>query len=285
MCSAGAKVRTRIALPLTLVFLFLAGCAPGRPRLFSSRWAMDDERYAQQYSAPYSDNKLEKWSRMGQQMVDARFQKGTTGVYANAGMATKHIVALGGEIGVFTLPASWLTFRVGAVGLLAEGLPNYLVGGVTGIRAHAPTRLSPYVGLAGMAGYSETTTTADHSYVDGDGNLVMEGQTIPGPSTGLMAIIPEAGFSYWVNSRFRMSLGASYYLTTEGHDRDFLMLGLSLEGAPGGSDESHEHVASPGLNEVLESEPYIRSEEDRMRREEAIQILKDRDAPDAIPAP
>lgn len=265
--------RVMDALPLVIALLALSGCASNGRRLFTSRWAMDDEGYAARYSAPYGDDKLEKWSRMGQQFVDAHFQAGKTGLYVNGGLATKHRVALGGEVGVFHLPQSWATTRVGFIGLLAEGLPNYLVGGVLGVRFHAPTRLSPYVGLAGMAGYSKNTTTADHSYVDGNGSLVVEGQTIPGPGAGMAAIIPEIGLSWWMNSHVRAGLGASYYFTTDGRDQDFLLLGMTFDFAEWNSPGSHVHTASPELKQILESEPYFKSEQERAARESVVPVF------------
>src|SRR5579871_2073274 len=111
-------------------------------------------------------------------MADARFEAGSGGLYVSSGAATRHRTALGGEIGLFGMPTSWSTMRIGAVGLLAQGLPNYLVGGVVGGRIHAPTRFSPYLGLSGMAGYVQTTTVAQDSYTDNNGNLVAAGQTV-----------------------------------------------------------------------------------------------------------
>lgn len=229
---------TRRVGTLTVLFslALLSGCAFEGRKLFSSRWAMDHPKYSERYGDPYSDNNLSKWSRMGQQMVDARFLSGTTGGYASTGVATQPRAAFGGELGVFTMPSSWSTVRAGAVGLLAEGLPNFLTGGLIGARFHMPSRLSPYVGLAAMGGYAETTTHADSSYVDGDGNLVMEGQEIPGPGVGLVAIAPELGISCWLTSRTRLSVNSSYWISSEGRDHDFLLLGLSFDTAPRGSE-------------------------------------------------
>lgn len=249
------------------VFLVISGCAANGKRLFTSRWAMDDQKYAAQYSAPYSENKAKKWSRMGQQIVDARFQEGKTALYADAGLATKHRTALGGEVGVTHLPYSWATARIGLVGLVAEGLPSYLVGGTLGVRVHAPTRLSPYVGLAGMAGYSQASMTADHSYADSNGHWISKGETIPGDSAGMAAIIPEAGLSWWANAATRTSLGAKYYFTTDGRSEDFLLIGMTLEYVGWGSGgqtfpPEPPQTASPELDEVLESEAYFKTEKE-----------------------
>lgn len=207
---------------------------------------MENKQYASQYGDPYSENKLSKWGRMSQQMVDARFQKESSGLYIGAGAATKERVAIGGELGVFHMPTSWSTVRIGAVGMLAEGLPNYLTGAVIGGRIHAPTRFSPYIGLAGMAGYAKTTTRAQNSYVDGDGHLVMAGDDVPGPSAGLAAIIPEVGVSWWLTSRTRCNVNSSYYFTTDGHSQDFLLLGVSFDWAPDTRDA--DSCTAPGIS-------------------------------------
>lgn len=242
---------------------------------------MDNEDYARRYrdpdSHPHRSNTLRKLSRMSQQMVDARFQKGQGGLYASAGAATRHRGALGGEIGFFALPTSWSTARIGAVGLLAEGLPNYMTGAVAGARVHAPTRLSPYVGLSGMVGYSEFSTTAKSSYFDSNGNFIQSGQKITESSAALAAVVPEAGASFWLTPHARLNLGASYYVTTSDRSQDFLLLGLSLEviqGAGRGRPEARVHTASPELEQVIESEPYFKAEKDREAFENSIHIYE-----------
>lgn len=257
-------------LLVVCALLACSGCANNGKRLFTSRWAMDDEKYAAQYSAPYSDNKLSKWGRMGQQLVDARFQEGKVGVYADAGAATTHRTAAAGEIGIAGLPTSWLTVRGGLVGMLAEGLPSYLVGGTLGVRMHAPTRLSPYVGLSGMAGYSQASTTADHSYRDSGGHWVSAGDTVLGDSAGLAAIVPEAGLSYWFSSTTRAGLGAKYYVTTDGRSQDFMMYGLTLEIFGGNSPSPPPETASPELEEVLQSDSYFKGEHERQEYDAGI---------------
>ena len=249
--------------------------------MFSPQWAMDNEDYARQYrdpdTHPHRSNTIRKLSRMSQQMVDARFQKGQGGLYAGAGGATRHRGALAGEIGFFALPTSWSTARIGAVGLVAEGLPTYMTGAVAGARFHAPTRLSPYVGLSGMVGYSELSTTAKSSYFDSNGSFIQSGQKIIESSAALAAVIPEAGVSYWLIPQARLNLGASYYVTTSGRSQDFLLMGLSLEvirGAGRDGAEARVHTASPELERVIESEPYFKSEKDREAFENSIHVYE-----------
>lgn len=252
--------RVRIALLVAFALAVVSGCASSNGKIFTSRWAMDDEAYAGRYSAPYSDNKVEKWSRMGQQMVDARFQSGKTGGYVSGGLAEYKRLAAAGEIGVFHLPNAWTTGRIGLTGLIAEGIPTYLWGGIAGVRFHSPTRFAPYVGLAGMVGTGKTTAIADHNYVDGNGKIIFKGSEIEGPGVGIAAIIPEAGFSWWVNSGMRASLGASYYITTDGRNEDFLLVGLTFEGDFISGQDTHVHTLSPELQQVIDSEDYFKTE-------------------------
>jgi len=50
---------------LAIACAAVTGCA-SNGKFFSSKWAMDNEQYAKEYSAPYSSNTLRKWTRMGQ---------------------------------------------------------------------------------------------------------------------------------------------------------------------------------------------------------------------------
>ena len=194
---------------------------------------MDDARYADRFSGPYSKRPLNKLLRQGEEIIDARFQEGRSGLYTGAGIATRQRAAAVGEVGVTWLPTSWSTVRIGAEGMLAEGLPTYLTGGIVGVRLQSPTRFSPYVGLAGMAGVADTSTTAQSTYIDKQGNLVQEGDRVPGVTKGLAAIIPEVGMSYWFTSRVRLNVGASYYLTTDAGsgsaNKDFVLTTMSLD--------------------------------------------------------
>ena len=218
---------------LMLIWLSLSsGCASSGP-FFSSKWAMDDARYADRFSGPYSKRPLNKLLRQGEEIIDARFQEGRSGLYTVAGIATRQRAAAVGEVGMTWLPTSWSTMRIGVEGMLADGLPTYLTGGIVGIRLHSPTRFSPYVGVAGMAGVADTSTTAQSSYIDKQGNIVQEGDRVPGVTKGLAAIIPEVGLSYWFTSRVRLNVGASYYMTTDAGsgstNKDFVLTTMSLD--------------------------------------------------------
>lgn len=220
--------RTRVLIQWLLALLVGPGCAYNHGKVFSSKWANDDERYAKQYREPYPRDPVRKWPRMAQQMVDARFESGSSGLYVGGGGGVARNQPAGsGEIGFFSLPTSWSTVRLGAIGMGATG--KGLGGGVVGMRLHAPTRWTPYIGVSAAAGISGFgTTIADHSYTDGSGNHVWKGDTVN--TTEFMgAVIPEAGLSYWLSPQTRMNVGTSYYVTTEGRSHDFLLFGMSFD--------------------------------------------------------
>ncbi len=271
----------------TLVFIMLSlipGCASSGP-FFSSKWAMDDARYADRFSGPYSKRPLNKLLRQGEEIIDARFQEGRSGLYTGAGIATRQLAAAVGEVGMTWLPTSWSTMRVGVEGMLAEGLPTYLTGGIVGVRLHSPTRFSPYVGVAGMAGVSDTSTTAQSTYIDKQGNLVQEGDRVPGVTKGLAAIIPEVGMSYWFTSRVRLNVGASYYMTTDAgsgsSNKDFVLTTMSLDWLFSRESEIQNWrdpapTSQPtDATEGVESKPYFVTED---QREAPVNDIHDADA-------
>ncbi len=94
-------------------------------------------------------------------------------------------------------------------------------GGVeAGVRMHAPTRLTPYVGLSTDLGISNVHTKP-YTYSNG-----RHGSTIT-KASGIAAIVPEAGVSYWLTSSTRVNAGASYFVAV--NQPDFLVFGLSVE--------------------------------------------------------
>ncbi len=234
---------------------------------------MDDARYADRFSGPYSKRPLNKLLRQGEEIIDARFQEGRSGLYTGAGIATRQRAAAVGEVGVTWLPTSWSTVRIGAEGMLANGLPTYLTGGIVGVRLHSPTRFSPYVGVAGMAGVADTSTTADSTYIDKQGNFVQKGDRLPGDTKGLAAIVPEIGLSYWFTSRVRLNVGASYYMTTDAGsgsaNKDFVLTTMSLDWLFSRESEIHNWRDPPSSSQQSdaavgdESKPYFVTEDER----------------------
>lgn len=239
----------------------LCGCASDGT-VASSRWAMDDPKYASQYGNHTNPHRIRKLTRTIEQMTDARFQNEKGGLYVSAGISpgAKDPLAAGGEIGIFGLPTSWSTLRIGAVGLLASGLPNYLTGAVIGGRFYLPTRLSPYLGISGMGGVTaDTNTTVTSSYVDSNGNWVYAGERVPEKPSGMGAIIPEAGLSFWLNTHWRLNMGASYYVNTLGRDHDFALYGISMDfiAKTSSADDEPPQTASPELESIIQEQEYF----------------------------
>ncbi len=212
--------RVGIAIQTVIVLLAVSGCA-------STKWAMDEDRYAQDHSAPYSADPVQRLLQQRREMVDAEFQEGNSGVYVGGGSTTGHWPAAIGSLGRFWMPTSCSSLRMGVIGMDDGGIG--VGGGEIGARIHAPTRLTPYVGLssvAGMSGFHSRIGTHNTRYT-------RVGQKYTAVS-GMVAIVPEVGVSYWVTSSTRLNLGASYFVV-DGGKPDFLLYGLSMEFSTRGS--------------------------------------------------
>jgi hypothetical protein len=122
-------------------------------------------------------------------------------------------------MGVFQMPTDWTTVRYGIVGMDNRGIG---AAGVEGeFRLHAPTRLTPYVGLVGdLAFSSEHNGRYRYAY---NGTTARRINKI----TGFGGIAPEAGVSYWVTPTTRLNGGISYYYASG--QPDFLFYGMSME--------------------------------------------------------
>lgn len=203
-----------IATLEVVVMLMMSGCA-------SSKWAMDDDRYALAHGRPYSADPVQRLREQCRDASDARFQEGNSGVYVGgAGTGGPWPAALG-EVGAFWMPSSWNTMRLGAIGIDDNG--TGAAGAVFGAKIHAPTRLTPYVGVSSTLGFTGLQSgTARHG-----SRYARQGQRIS-TIEGLLAIVPEAGVSYWVTPNARLNVGASYYVTDGGRP-DFLLYGVSME--------------------------------------------------------
>lgn len=203
-----------IATVEVAAMLLMSGCA-------STKWAMDDDRYAYSHSSPYSADPVQRLRQQTREAMDARFQEGNSGAYVAGGATNGPWPAALGEIGAFWMPSSWGTMRLGAIGVDDNG--TGAGGAVIGAKVHAPTRLTPYVGVSSTLGFTGLQSgTARHN-----SRYARQGQRIS-TIEGLLAIVPEAGVSYWVTPHARLNVGASYYVTDGGRP-DFLLYGVSME--------------------------------------------------------
>lgn len=212
--------------------LAASGCLSAGGQFPTTKWAMNDVRYAQEHREPYSSNRRE---RRAQKAWDASFQEGNGGIYVGGGSTAQNWPVATGSMGIFKMPTAWSTVRGGVFGMDNGGIG---VGGVEGeVRLHAPTRFTPYVGLAGDAGFS--------GLASGNARLPAHSAT-PNHKVskvaGLAAIAPETGVSYWLNSSTRLNAGAGYYFAV--NQTDFLLFTMSLEFVLG--DDFGVDLFSPG---------------------------------------
>lgn len=191
-----------IAVPFLL--LTVTGCES------TSKYALDDPDYAAKYDVPYGDDKL---TRMSKQMVDARHVVGKGGVFLGTGFGYDGDAQLGGEIGVFGYPASWLSVRASLMGVASSAAEDGFTGGSIGLRVQPPSRLAPFVGVGGYAGYSEQENQCDcDDRIDG----------------GFTSVYPEVGAHFWINGRTRLTASAQYWINSEGREADLWYYGVSL---------------------------------------------------------
>ena len=184
---------------------------------FSSKWGMDNGAYQKKYDRPYSDNTLKKWERMGRQMVDARHVADDSGVYIGGAASNFHQnSAAGFEVGVTNYSKPWLSTKLALAGQLNSGASNGFVGVNTAVHVSTPTRVAPFVG-AGLFGGVDVSTVINSLNNDESTDTQFLG-----------AVYPEAGVHVWLNGRTRLTGSASYWVTSAGHDKDFLYYGLGL---------------------------------------------------------
>jgi len=197
---------------------------------FSSKWAMDDADYAEKYGRPYDPRPVRKWQRMGRQMIDARHVSSKTGAWVSVGasdFATNGV--LGGELGLVHYSRPWLSGKLALTGQANSGADAAFLGGTAAVHVSPPTRVAPFVGFGGFLGGSKQTFDASHDGVDNNGDGVTDelGET-DSTMRFMSAVYPEAGVHVWLTGSTRLTASASYWLTTEGRDHDFLFYGVGL---------------------------------------------------------
>lgn len=192
----------------------LAGCQ-------GSRWAKRDADYAHKYR-----HHTDSIPRMVKQAIDARHLRGKGGGYV-AFAGRDDPTALGAEVGMSQYGEPWYEGRVGLATLIHDGGDHPFSAGLTGgVRAQTPTRLAPFVGAGVYGGYSAfSNAERDGRDNDKDGLVDEEGEYDDGFA---VAIYPEAGVHYWLNHRLRLTASASYYVTNQGRDDDFLFYSVGL---------------------------------------------------------
>lgn len=87
-------------------------------------------------------------------------------------------------------------------------------GGTIGYRLHLPGRISPFLGVGGLAAYGWISEEKDGE-LEGDEDLYV-------------SLNPEAGITFWPTKWFNLTAYGRYYLTTLGRHRDLWTCGLAL---------------------------------------------------------
>lgn len=245
-----------IALEAVITLLATSGCTlAGRP-YSTTRWTTESPQYVQQKCLAVSSGPPpEQVSFDFWKMPDTDCHEERSGRYISGGSTdSHHWPAAIGSTGVFHLPNPWSTIRYGVMGMDNNGLG---AGGVeAGFRIHAPTRISPYAGLSTDLGISNVHTEP-YTYSNG-----RRGSRIT-KASGIAAIVPEAGVSYWLTSSTRLNAGASYFVAV--NQPDFLVFGLSVEflspqsnGSTGAKDVSQNLGAEGSFWATNEtSTPYL----------------------------
>lgn len=200
-----------------------------------------------------------KSSNVWQHLFDPSFQEETYGSYWG-GLGSLSGASVGGiDVGKFQMPTPWSTVRYGLIGMVGDG--QGMGGGEVGFRLHPSTRLAPYVGLSGVVevnGFSKQSRY-NRYYYDSNGHR----RTSPNWGyypTGVAAIVPEAGLSYWITSSARLNVGISYYVTT-GKLPDFVATSVSMDFAlsPVGPAPAPVYPSRAGTDDS-ESDSYFVSE-------------------------
>ena len=197
-------------------------------------------------------------SKIWQHLFDPGFQEETDGTYWG-GLGSLSGAPVGGiDVGRFQMPTPWSTVRYGLIGMVGDG--QGMGGGEVGLRLHPSTRLAPYLGLSGMVEVSGFSKQSRYNryYYDSNGHRRNSPAWGYYP-TGVAAIVPEVGVSYWMTSSARLNVGLSYYVTT-GKLPDFVAAAVSVDFAL--SPVGPSPTAYPSRNGIddAESEPYFVSE-------------------------
>ncbi|QDU86805.1 hypothetical protein Pla175_01570 [Pirellulimonas nuda] len=183
---------------LAAVALAATGC-------HGSRWARTDPDYARKYP-DHSDRPVQ----MAKQAVDARYVAGKEGVYTNV-LGPIDTGAVGVSFGKFEYgPMPWYEGHYGLAGLIDTTSESISIGIEGGLRLQSPTRLAPFVGVGGYAGFTPTTLFSSNDD-DRYSSPFMDEPDEPTENADLVfAALPEAGVHFWLTPHVRLTGSATY---------------------------------------------------------------------------
>ncbi len=215
---------SRILVGICCFFLAVSGCS----HFLKSRYAMDDPVYAAKYAE--GAEKTEPLKKL-KQAVDARHTEGLEGGYFGGGSQwrnTSQNMLASAEIGGEVYPVSWYSQRAALSGYVGHG--DWFAGADVGARLQLPTRLTPFVGIGTMHGFSTTYVLADDDGIDNDDDEIIDerGEEDLSFDGWLSAVYPEVGVHFWATGQSRVSLFGRYLVTSEGRDYDDWLAGLQF---------------------------------------------------------
>ncbi len=196
----------------------------------SSKWAMDDDDYSEKYGRPYDSRPARKWPRLAKQIVDARHVRSKTGAWVSVGASDFETNGvLGGELGLVHYSRPWLSGKLALTGQMNSEADAAFLGSTAAVHVSPPTRVAPFVGFGSFLGGNKQTVDASHDGLDNDGNAFTDEAGERDSTRRLMsAVYPEAGMHVWLTGSTRLTASASYWLTSEGRNHDFLFYGVGL---------------------------------------------------------
>jgi len=134
----------------------------------------------------------------------------------------------GAELGVFGSDDN-LSSRISVMGLLSESGGDLFLGPGAGLRLSSPG-IFPFAGVGAFGGYSlgdwdEARVELEDEVTGTHGSLTFSATDEEDLARGFAAVYPEIGAHLWITRSTRRTASASHYVTTEGRDFDFWMVG------------------------------------------------------------
>ncbi len=114
-------------------------------------------------------------------------------------------------------------------GLVGTGAKDWFVGPQASLRIQSPTRIDPFAGVGGFAGFNRHRVRADNDGRDNDDDgSIDELWEKRDDYNAFVGVYPEVGVHLWTNGVQRITANARYYITEDGRDTDFWFFGISF---------------------------------------------------------
>ena len=131
--------------------------------------------------------------------------------------------SFGGTLGISYRASENLSTLFGLSLLASEAFDDTFGGASLGIRLHAASRISPFVGVGVFGGYSKERVSSNNDGKDNDKDGFVDEADEKDEVTDnvLFSGYPELGVHIWATETLRISCNAKYFITTEGRGLDF----------------------------------------------------------------